>query len=163
MTLEVLVARDDGVDNDPDTPDDDSFSRWAAAALTQAARPTAVNTELSLRITGAAEMRALNNRYRGRDQATNVLAFPADLPADIDPRLLGDVVLCAPVIAAEATAQQKALSAHWAHMTVHGTLHLLGFDHITEAEAREMEALEIAALASLGIDDPYLSAADGAA
>jgi probable rRNA maturation factor len=111
--------------------------------------------ELSLRLVGAREGRALNRRYRGRDYATNVLSFPAELPAGVHLPLLGDLVLCAPVLAREARAQGKPLAAHFAHLSIHGTLHLLGYDHLKRSDATHMEALEIAALATLGITDPY--------
>jgi len=100
-------------------------------------------------VVGSRESRALNERWRGRAQPTNVLSFPGD------GRLIGDIVVCAPVVAREARAQGKALSAHWAHMVLHGTLHLLGFDHARAADARRMERRERALLARLGFADPY--------
>ena len=107
------------------------------------------------RIVDEAEGRALNERWRGRDHATNVLSFPAELPPGVALPLLGDLVVCAPVVAREAAEQGKAEADHWAHLVIHGTLHLLGFDHETEAEATVMEDLERALLAGLGIGDPY--------
>jgi probable rRNA maturation factor len=130
-----------------------SFRRWVAAALSIAAYRAPA--ELSLRLVGAHEGRALNRRYRGRDYATNVLSFAAELPAHVNLPLLGDLVLCAPVLAREARAQGKPLAAHCAHMSVHGVLHLLGYDHVRRDDAARMEALEIAALATLDIEDPY--------
>src|SRR5690606_7773710 len=112
-------------------------------------------TELSIRIVDDAEARALNRDYRNRDYATNVLSFPADLPPGITVPLIGDIVLCAPVIAREAQEQGKALGDHYAHLAIHGVLHLLGFDHGTDAEAARMEALETRILAGLGIGNPY--------
>lgn len=100
-------------------------------------------------------MRALNARYRGRDYATNVLSFPAELPPGVDVPLLGDIVVCAPVVAREAAEQHKAPRAHWAHMLVHATLHLLGHDHEQPHDATRMEALETRILAALGFPDPY--------
>jgi probable rRNA maturation factor len=100
-------------------------------------------------------MSELNDRYRGKPEPTNVLSFPAALPDDLDLPLLGDIVICAPVVHAEAAQQGKNISAHWAHMTVHGTLHLLGYDHIDDAEAATMEALETAILDQLHYDNPY--------
>ena len=93
--------------------------------------------------------------YRGKNYATNVLSFPSDLPEDFDPPLLGDLALCAAVINKEAQEQNKTATAHWAHMVVHGCLHLLGFDHIDDAEADEMEAREITILRQLGFNNPY--------
>ena len=118
---------------------------WARAALAGA------KGELTLRIVGAAESRALNQRYRGKDKPTNVLSFPYGQPG-----VLGDLVLCAPVVNREAREQGKAPAAHWAHMVVHGVLHLRGFDHIRKGEARVMETTERAILARLSYPDPYL-------
>ncbi|MDQ3057628.1 MAG: rRNA maturation RNase YbeY [Pseudomonadota bacterium] len=132
-----------------------SFRRWVAAALEGRIR----EADLAIRIVGSKEGRALNRHYRGKDGATNVLSFPADLPEglpeNIKMPLLGDVVLCAPVIAKEAREQKKLLTAHYAHMTVHGALHLLGWDHNDNREAECMEQLEREILAGLGIADPY--------
>ncbi len=130
-----------------------SLRRWAAAALAGARRRAPV--ELAIRIVGAVEGRALNRRYRGRDYVTNVLAFAAELPPALRLPLLGDVVICAPVVAREAREQGKLPAAHYAHLTVHGVLHLLGHDHQDAAAARRMEALETRVLAGLGIADPY--------
>jgi probable rRNA maturation factor len=130
-----------------------SFRQWVEAALRGAKRRRA--TELSIRIVDAAEGRALNRDYRGKDYATNVLSFEADLPPGLKLPLIGDIVICAPVVAREAAEQGKPSRDHWAHLTVHGVLHLLGHDHIVEAEAEAMEALETRILAGLGIADPY--------
>jgi probable rRNA maturation factor len=136
-----------------------SFRKWVAAALAS----RILEADLAIRIVGAKEGRALNRHYRGKDYATNVLSFPADmaesvkLPKGVKLPLLGDVVLCAPVVAKEAKEQKKALAAHYAHLTVHGVLHLLGWDHQDERDADCMEALEREILAGLGIDDPYLA------
>lgn len=134
-----------------------SFRKWVAAALAGRIR----EADLAVRVVDDAEGRALNRHYRGRDYATNVLSFPAELdegiklPKGVRMPLLGDLVLCAPVIAREAGEQGKPLSAHYAHLTVHGTLHLLGWDHGDDVEAQAMEALEREILAGLGIPDPY--------
>lgn len=130
-----------------------SFRAWVDAALTGARRRGAA--ELSIRIVDDDEGRALNRDYRGRDYATNVLSFPVDLPAGVRSPLIGDIALCAPVIAREAEEQGKTLRDHYAHLTVHGVLHLLGHDHGTDAEATRMETLEARILATLGIADPY--------
>jgi probable rRNA maturation factor len=134
-------------------PRADSFRRWVEAALTVARRRRA--SELSLLLVDTDEGRAYNRDYRSRDYATNVLSFPADLPPGVRTPLLGDLIVCAPVVAREAAEQGKALRDHYAHMTVHGVLHLLGYDHLVDAEAERMEALERRALAGLGIADPY--------
>jgi len=134
-----------------------SFRRWVAAALAGRIR----EADLAVRLVDAKEGRALNRHYRGKDYATNVLSFPADiadgvkLPKGVKMPLLGDLVLCAPVIAREAREQKKPLAAHYAHLAVHGTLHLLGWDHEDVREAECMEALEREILAGLGIADPY--------
>jgi len=130
-----------------------SFRRWVEAALRGAKRRKA--TELSIRIVDADEGRALNRDYRGKDYATNVLSFEAELPPGLKLPLIGDMVICAPVVAREAAEQGKPPRDHWAHLTVHGVLHLLGHDHIEDDEAEAMEALETRILAGLGIADPY--------
>ena len=122
--------------------------RWARAALGRSG-------DITVRIVGEAEARILNRRYRGRDQATNVLAFPY---ASSRRAVHGDIVLCAPVIAREALAQGKTLEAHFAHLTVHGLLHLQGHDHARRRDAARMESLEKRLLAKLGYPDPYASA-----
>ncbi|MEX2961156.1 rRNA maturation RNase YbeY [Microbulbifer sp. TYP-18] len=135
----------------PGLPSDDQLRTWATAALAN----TRGDAELTVRIVDEEESRQLNRRYRQRDKPTNVLSFPAALPEDLDLPLLGDLVICAPVVAREARQQQKPLSAHWAHMVVHGTLHLLGYDHIEDTDAEIMESLETRLLAGLDIPDPY--------
>jgi len=132
-------------------PTEKDFLAWTIAAVARR-KP---NVEVSLRVVDEAEGRELNLRYRHKDYATNVLSFAAELPPELGVPLLGDVILCAPVIAREAEAQGKPLAAHYAHLTVHGVLHLLGFDHETIAEARAMESLEREVLDSIGIPDPY--------
>lgn len=122
------------------------FRKWAKLALR-------ADAEIALRVVDEAEGQALNRDYRGKDYATNVLTFPL---AE-EPLLMGDIVLCAPVVAREAETQQKPLLAHYAHLTVHGVLHLQGYDHETEAEAEIMETLETEIITQLGYADPYLS------
>jgi probable rRNA maturation factor len=133
-----------------------SFRKWAAAALADRIR----EADLAIRIVGSREGRALNRHYRSKDYATNVLSFPAELPeglpAGVRLPLLGDLVICAPVVAREAKEQRKPVAAHYAHLTVHGTLHLLGWDHEDPREAECMEQLEREVLAGLGLPDPYL-------
>ena len=112
------------------------------------------SAEITLRIVDEPESRALNRDYRGVDRPTNILSFSYDPPPGSD-ALVGDLVICAPVMAREAAEQGKPLEAHWAHLVVHGTLHLLGYDHQNDDEAREMESLEVQILAELGFPDPY--------
>ena len=130
-----------------------SFRAWAQAALAGAKRRA--STTLSIRVVDTPEGRQLNRRYRHKDYATNVLSFPAELPRGLKLPLLGDLVICAPVVAREAAEQGKNLRDHYAHLTIHGVLHLLGYDHETPAEAERMEMLERRILAGLGIADPY--------
>jgi len=126
-------------------PTETQVRRWASAALTRPA-------EITVRIVGTAECRRLNRRYRGDDHATNVLSFPYTLSPGL---IQGDVVLCAPLIAREARDQDKALEAHFAHLTIHAVLHLQGHDHARRREAERMEALESKLLTKLGYADPY--------
>ncbi len=128
-----------------------SFRRWAAAA----AQGRIKRADLAIRLVDAKEGRALNRHYRGKDYATNVLSFPVELPEGVTLPLLGDLVICAPVVAKEALEQGKPLAAHYAHLTVHGVLHLLGLDHEDDREAEAMEQLERDILAGLGLPDPY--------
>ena len=130
-----------------------SFRLWVGAALRGAKRRKA--TELAIRIVDTQEGRTLNREYRSKDYATNVLSFPVELPPGVRLPLIGDLAICAPVVTREAAEQGKPARNHWAHMTVHGVLHLLGYDHIEDAEAEAMEALETRILAGLGIADPY--------
>jgi probable rRNA maturation factor len=131
----------------PWAPAPASLRRWAELAAGRR------EGELGIRIVGRGESRSLNERWRGRPQATNVLAFPAS--PTLRGKQLGDLVVCAPVVAREAREQGKALAAHWAHMVVHGTLHLVGFDHVRSTDARRMERRERALLGRIGIGDPY--------
>lgn len=135
----------------PDIPAIELFQRWVEVSLRQSHR----NLEQCIRVVDEAESRELNHAYRGIDKPTNVLSFPADRDDRLDYDYLGDLVICAPVVEREARAQQKSLRAHWAHMVVHGMLHLQGYDHIDETDARKMEAIEIEILASLGHTNPY--------
>lgn len=129
-----------------------SVRRWVEAALAGYRR----TVEIHVRYVDSDEGRALNRDYRGKDYATNVLSFPAELPEGVRSPLLGDLVICAPVVALEALGQDKRLAHHHAHLVVHGCLHLLGMDHErSEAEAEAMEARERSILARLGIPDPY--------
>jgi probable rRNA maturation factor len=136
-------------------PPRSQLARWAQAALGR----RAAGAELAVRIVGAGESRRLNRAWRGKDKPTNVLSFPpaAATSAGVAPRMLGDLVVCAPVVRSEARTQGKALRAHWAHLIVHGALHLAGYDHEQPADARRMERREIAVLRALGFSNPYRS------
>ncbi|WP_312515255.1 rRNA maturation RNase YbeY [Stutzerimonas nitrititolerans] len=135
-----------------EAPGDEDFRRWCELAL----RQRSADSELTIRLVDEAEGRELNHTWRQKDYATNVLSFPADVPDELlDIPLLGDLVICVPVVAREAAEQGKPQEAHWAHLVIHGCLHLLGYDHIDDAEADEMEALERQLLAELGHPDPY--------
>ncbi len=128
--------------------------RWARAALAAPPRAPSV-ASLSVRVVGDAASRTLNGRYRGKDRPTNVLSFDGAGPLPDGRHDLGELVLCAPLIAREARAQGKRLDAHWAHLVVHGVLHLLGFDHERPGQARRMEGLEVQILENMGISNPY--------
>ncbi|MBD8599132.1 rRNA maturation RNase YbeY [Pseudomonas sp. CFBP 8772] len=133
-------------------PSEAQFRLWCEMGL----RQRSADSELTIRLVDEAEGRELNNTWRHKDYATNVLSFPADVPDEmLDIPLLGDLVICVPVVTREAAEQGKSLDAHWAHLVIHGCLHLLGYDHIDDDEAEEMEALERELLAELGYPDPY--------
>lgn len=152
--IDVQLVYDDGA-----VPDARTIQSWVRRALTDAGGSP--DAAVTVRIVGEAEMRELNARFRDKDRPTNVLSFPAGDDAGIPHDLelpLGDIVICAPVVSQEAKEQGKLVTAHWAHMLVHGTLHLLGFDHMKEVEALEMEALERQILAAGGVSDPYVAA-----
>lgn len=133
------------------TPEHGDFETWVAAAL----QGRCTDWELAIRLVDEAESQALNRDYRHKDAPTNVLSFPAELPDGVDLPILGDLVICAPVVAREADDQGKPVTAHWAHLTIHGVLHLLGFDHKTVQEAEVMEDQERRIMAQLGYSDPY--------
>ncbi|HEU0225234.1 MAG TPA: rRNA maturation RNase YbeY [Steroidobacteraceae bacterium] len=140
MTLAVLLQYRT---RRPWAPGPATLRRWARLAAPRR------RGELGIRVVGSRESRALNQRWRGRAKPANVLSFPGD------GRQIGDIVVCAPVVAREARAQGKTLAAHWAHMVMHGTLHLLGYDHVRAADAKRMERRERTLLARLGFADPY--------
>lgn len=149
----------------PWVPGEPSLRKWARAAhlagralraqRVRYALP-AVRAAVCIRIVGAAESRRLDRDYRGKDQPTNVLSFPSSPVERAGDGALGDLVICAPVVASEAREQGKPLAAHWAHMVTHGTLHLLGYDHVGPRQARVMERLEVEILRGFGYHDPYL-------
>ena len=138
-------------DVEGELPTEAQFNTWVEAALSKQLK----EGELCIRIVSTEESQTLNHTYRGKDKPTNVLSFPFEVPEGIPLQLLGDLVICAEVVRKEAIEQNKALFDHWAHMVVHGCLHLIGFDHINDAEAEEMESLEREILASINIADPY--------
>ena len=133
-------------------PPPHKFERWVTAAL-QSFRPQA---EVTVRIMEREEITRLNSQYRGKNRATNVLSFGCELPEGVDSALLGDIAICAEVVIDEAREQQKDTEAHWAHLTIHGTLHLLGYDHQQPDQAQQMEGLETALLQQLDFADPYI-------
>jgi probable rRNA maturation factor len=151
IVVDVQYAQEELPDAEAEVPPPQEFERWAAAAL--AGRREA--GELTIRVVGVTEGTALNETYRHRSGPTNVLSFPIDDSPDLDLPLLGDLVICAPLVMREAHEQQKPAMAHWAHLTVHGILHLLGYDHEVPREAEIMEGLEAEILAALGYADPY--------
>ena len=132
-------------------PSMQQLEQWAEAALLD--RHT--RQELNIRIVDADESQSLNKEYRGKDKPTNVLSFPFEAPPGVNANILGDLVICAPVVRHEAQAQGKSESSHWAHMVVHGMLHLQGYDHENDDDAREMESREVSIMRQLGFDDPY--------
>jgi probable rRNA maturation factor len=148
VDLELQIALDV-----PGLPDAGEFRRWTQAALLGAGCGKAA--ELVIRIVDEAEMTVLNETYRHKQGPTNVLSFPFEPPLAANSNVLGDVVICAPIVVAEAVARGKPLPAHWAHLVIHGVLHLLGHDHQEADNAQRMEALEAEILANLGHPDPY--------
>ena len=153
MTFSITIQL---ADNSEGVPSAALLKKWCKATLTQQKIKTA---EVCIRVTGKKESAALNKTYRNKKGATNVLSFLAETPSahvkNIKVPLLGDLVICATLVNSEAKEQGKTTKAHWAHLVVHGTLHLLGYDHIKNKEALKMEALEIKILDTLGFDNPY--------
>ncbi len=140
-----------------EAPSPDAFQTWVATALSgdhSRWRPSDA-AEVSIQIVDSDEMTRFNRQYRGKETDTNVLSFPIDAELQQQTGLLGDLIICSDVVQREARAQAKLLEHHWAHMTIHGTLHLLGYDHMTDKDAEVMEAIEIARLARLSIPNPY--------
>ncbi|WP_430459935.1 rRNA maturation RNase YbeY [Thalassolituus sp. LLYu03] len=156
LMLDVQIAEElEGFDTY--LPSEEQLALWAERALegrTEFAEP-----ELTIRLVAEEESHELNFEYRGKDKPTNVLSFPFEAPPEVPIELLGDLIICAQVVQQEAVEQGKTDEAHWAHMVVHGCLHLLGYDHINDDEAEVMESLERDILAKLGFPDPYLDEA----
>ncbi|MEH0687696.1 rRNA maturation RNase YbeY [Vibrio cholerae] len=145
LDLQLAVEQETGL------PTFEQFSQWLTAAVTLFQS----DAEVTIRIVDSEESQQLNHEYRGKDKPTNVLSFPFEAPPGIEMDLLGDLIICRQVVEQEANEQGKPLMAHWAHMVVHGSLHLLGYDHIEDDEAEEMESLEIEILDKMGIANPY--------
>ncbi|MFP1805254.1 rRNA maturation RNase YbeY [Lonsdalea quercina] len=134
-------------------PSEAHFQRWLEAVLPQ----FQAESEVTIRIVDEAESHELNHTYRGKDKPTNVLSFPFEAPPEVELPLLGDLIICRQVVEQEAAEQEKTQEEHWAHMVVHGCLHLLGYDHIEDSEAEEMESLETEIMQGMGYADPYLA------
>lgn len=149
--MSALTVDVQNVFDGPGVPPDDELQTWAQAAWLG---PDA--SEVTVRIVGADESQTLNHQYRGKDKPTNVLSFPFEAPPGITVALAGDLVICAPVVEAEAREQNKPLASHWTHMVIHGMLHLQGYDHINDEDAEAMESLEIRLLSRFGIGNPYI-------
>ena len=139
-------------DGSTKTPDAQQIRGWVAAVFTTLKRSP---LSLTVRVVGEEEMTKLNRRYRGRNQSTNVLSFPVEPLPGMHTDLLGDIVVCGPVVDREAAIQHKSPMGHWAHMVVHGLLHLFGYDHESDQDVMAMEALEKSVLEGLGYSDPY--------
>ncbi|EIJ67774.1 rRNA maturation RNase YbeY [Pasteurella bettyae] len=147
----VIIDLQIASENQDNLPTLEQFTQWSTAAV----RAENLEPEITIRIVDEAESHDLNLTYRGKDRPTNVLSFPFECPEEVELPLLGDLVICRQVVEREASEQGKPLLAHWAHMVVHGSLHLLGYDHIEDAEAEEMESLETEIMTRLGFEDPY--------
>jgi len=148
LELDVQIALES-----PGLPDEPDLHRWAEAALAGAGYEKPA--EIVIRMVNEAESAALNHTYRHKTGPTNVLSFPCEAPPEVDLPLLGDIVVCAPLTLLEAAQQRKTPESHWAHLVIHGVLHLLGYDHFEDAQANAMELLETRILAELGYPDPY--------
>ncbi|NRN28901.1 rRNA maturation RNase YbeY [Photorhabdus heterorhabditis] len=149
VILDLQIA----CENLQDLPEETLFQRWLDGVLPQFQS----ESEVTIRIVDEAESHDLNLTYRGKDKPTNVLSFPFESPPTVALPLLGDLIICRQVVEKEAEEQQKTVEEHWAHMVVHGCLHLLGYDHIEDDEAEEMESLETEIMQKLGYSDPYLA------
>ena len=155
--MELFVDLQIATLNENSLPKLSAIEKWVRMAIVNGASENKEEAELTVRIVESNESQALNHQYRDKNKPTNVLSFPFQNPPGITLPLLGDLVICKSVVENEATQQNKTLTEHWAHMLIHGTLHLLGYDHIDQQEADEMEDLESKLLIALGFADPYLS------
>jgi probable rRNA maturation factor len=151
IALDLQNTLDDEESKNFAVPTEEQLNLWVEAAIAQSVD----GPELTIRIVSSEEIQSLNRDYREKDKPTNVLSFPFESPPGIELPLLGDIIICAEVVESEAKEQGKTLESHWAHMVIHGVLHLLGYDHIEDSEAEEMETLEIDTLTSLGYTNPY--------
>lgn len=149
VTLDLQLA----CENNAGLPEEAQFQRWLDAVIPQF-QP---ESEVTIRLVDEQESHSLNLTYRNMDKPTNVLSFPFEAPPGIELPLLGDLVICRQVVEREAREQEKPLEAHWAHMVIHGSLHLLGYDHLEDDEAEEMETLETERMLALGYADPYIA------
>ena len=149
VILDLQIA----CENTEGLPAEADFRLWLEAVLPKFQE----EAEVTIRLVDEAESHELNMTYRGKDKPTNVLSFPFEAPPGMEMPLLGDLIICRQVVEKEAKEQEKALSAHWAHMVIHGSLHLLGYDHIVDEEAEEMESIETEIMQGLGYPDPYIS------
>lgn len=137
-------------------PSVEQFQLWIDSTLSSLAEGKSQKIfELTVRLAEIEESQQLNHEYRGKNKPTNVLSFPFEVPEGIELNLLGDLIICSDIVKQEANEQNKAIIDHWAHLVIHGCLHLVGFDHISDDEAEEMEAIEISILANLGVNNPY--------
>lgn len=151
--IELQLDMQLAVENDNNLPTEEQLTLWATTALLN--RTEYEEPEMTIRIVDEEESQELNHEYRGKDKPTNVLSFPFEAPAHVPIPLLGDLIVCKQVVEREAIEQGKTLTSHWAHMIIHGCLHLLGYDHIEDEEAEEMEGIERVVMAELGFEDPY--------
>ncbi|MEZ8110878.1 rRNA maturation RNase YbeY [Vibrio splendidus] len=148
IELDLQIA----VENEQGLPTEQDIQLWLDKTIPQFQE----NADLTVRIVDTEESHQLNHDYRGKDKPTNVLSFPFEVPPGMELDLLGDLIICRQVVEKEAEEQNKPLLAHWAHMVVHGSLHLLGYDHIEDDEAEEMESLETEIMQTMGFEDPYI-------
>ncbi|MCG3469537.1 rRNA maturation RNase YbeY [Xenorhabdus bovienii] len=149
VILDLQIA----CENPEGLPDEALVQRWLESVLPQ----FQAESEVTIRLVDEAESHDLNLTYRGKDKPTNVLSFPFEAPPEVELPLLGDLIICRQVVEQEAEEQQKTVEEHWAHMVIHGSLHLLGYNHIEDDEAEEMESLETEILQKMGYADPYLA------